>query len=156
MQMAGLGGFAEEMLVHRNSIVKVPDELPLDRGALLGCAVMTGVGSVFNGAKVEPGSTVAVIGCGGIGLNVIQGAVLAGAERVIAVDIHAEKLGLARVFGATETVNASEVDPVGTVVEMTSGGVDYSFEAIGNTKTMAQAYGMLGMGKDGVHDRYRT
>ena len=147
MQMAGLGGFAEEMLVHRNSIVKVPHELPLDRGALLGCAVMTGVGSVFNGAKVEPGSTVAVIGCGGIGLNVIQGAVLAGAERVIAVDIHDQKLELARVFGATDTVNASTTDAVGTVVEMTRGGVHYAFEAIGNPKAMSQAYEMVRMGR---------
>ena len=78
-QMTGLGAFAEEMLVHRNAIVGVPDELPLELGALLGCAVITGVGSVFKGAKVQPGSTVAVIGCGGVGLNIVQGAALEGA-----------------------------------------------------------------------------
>ncbi|RZV41091.1 MAG: alcohol dehydrogenase, partial [Acidimicrobiales bacterium] len=103
-QLGQIGGFAEEMLLHRNGIVTVPDEIPLDRAALLGCAVLTGVGSVFNGAKVQPGSTVAVIGAGGIGVNIIQGAILAGASRVIAVDLRAEKLELAKVFGATDVV----------------------------------------------------
>ncbi len=146
-QLAGLGGFAEELLVHRNSVVKVPDELPLDRGALLGCAVVTGIGSVFNGAKVAPGSTVAVIGTGGIGLNIVQGAVLAGAERVIAVDLHAEKLELATTFGATDVINASDVDPVEAVIELTSGGVDYSFEAIGLPQTAGQAFQMIRPGR---------
>lgn len=142
-QMSGLGGFAEEMLVHRNGIVRVPHELPLDVGALLGCAVITGVGSVFNGARVQAGSTVAVIGAGGVGLNIVQGALLAGAERIIAVDLNPEKLALARSFGATDTVNGADVDAVAAVVEMTSGGVDYAFEAIGLSATAAQAVRMV-------------
>ena len=142
-QMSGLGGFAEEMLVHRNGIVKVPDELPLELGALLGCAVITGVGSVFNGARVQAGSTVAVIGAGGVGLNVVQGAYLAGAERIIAVDLNPEKLALARTFGATDVVDGSQVDAVAAVVELTSGGADYAFEAIGLSATAAQAVMMV-------------
>lgn len=142
-QMSGLGGFAEEMLVHRNGIVQVPDELPLELGALLGCAVITGVGSVFNGARVQAGSTVAVIGVGGVGLNVVQGAYLAGAERIIAVDLNPEKLALARTFGATDVVNGADTNAVAAVVEMTSGGVDYAFEAIGLSATAAQAVMMV-------------
>ncbi len=142
-QMSGIGGFAEQMLVHRNTITKVPEELPLDVGAVLGCAVLTGVGAAFKTARVKPGSTVAVVGVGGIGLNVIQGAALAGALRIIAVDLNAEKLKLARTFGATDGVNASEVDAVGEVVEMTQGGVDSSFEAIGLATTANQAFRML-------------
>jgi S-(hydroxymethyl)glutathione dehydrogenase/alcohol dehydrogenase len=142
-QMSGLGGFAEEMLVHRNGIVKVPHELPLELGALLGCAVITGVGSVFNGARVQAGSTVAVIGAGGVGLNIVQGALLAGAERIIAVDLNPEKLALATAFGATDTVNGADVDAVAAVVDMTDGGVDYAFEAIGLSATAAQAVQMV-------------
>lgn len=142
-QMSGLGGFAEEMLVHRNGIVKVPDELPLELGALLGCAVITGVGSVFNGARIRAGSTVAVIGAGGVGLNIVQGARLAGAERIIAVDLNAEKLALAVTFGATDVVDGSASDAVQAVVEMTGGGVDAAFEAIGLSTTAAQAVQMV-------------
>lgn len=145
-QMSGLGGFAEEMLVHRNGIVQVTDDLPLELGALLGCAVITGVGSVFNGARIRAGSTVAVIGAGGVGLNIVQGARLAGAERIIAVDLNAEKLALATVFGATDVVNGSEVDAVASVVEMTGGGVDVAFEAIGLSATAAQAVQMVRAG----------
>lgn len=145
-QFAGLGGFAEMMLVHHNAVVKVPDELPADMGALLGCGVITGVGSAIRGAKVEPGSTVAVIGCGGIGLNIVQGAALAGAGRIIAVDLHREKLELAATFGATGVVDASEGDPVATVVEATDGGVDYAFEAIGLPETARQAFDMAAPG----------
>ncbi len=145
--MAGLGGFAEEMIVHRNSIVKVPDELPMHLGALLGCAVITGVGAVFNSAKVRPGSTVAVIGAGGIGLNIVQGARLAGAERIIAVDLNPEKLALARTFGATDVVDGSDGEAVAAVRELTDGGVDASFEAIGLTATAQQAFEMLRPGR---------
>lgn len=146
-QMSGLGGFAEEMLVHRNGIVKVPDELPLHLGALLGCAVITGVGAVFNSAQVRPGSSVAVIGAGGIGLNIVQGARLAGAERIIAVDLSADKLALATQFGATDVVNASDGDPIAAVTEMTGGGVEYAFEAIGLPLTAGQAFGMIRPGR---------
>ncbi len=142
-QMSGLGGFAEEMLVHRNGIVKVTDELPLDVGALLGCAVVTGVGSVFNGARLQAGSTVAVIGVGGVGLNIVQGARLAGAERIIAVDLNAEKLALATTFGATDVIDGSDGDAVAAVIEMTGGGVDAAFEAIGLPATAAQAVQMV-------------
>lgn len=145
--LAGLGAFAERMLVHRNAIVAVPRELPLDRAALLGCAVVTGVGSVVNGAHVEPGSSVAVIGCGGIGLNVVQGAALAGAERIIAIDLQKKKLDLARVFGATDVIDASSGDPVAQVQELMKGGVDYAFEAIGLAKTAEQAFAMIRPGR---------
>ncbi|HEY5662879.1 MAG TPA: Zn-dependent alcohol dehydrogenase [Ilumatobacter sp.] len=146
-QMTGLGAFAEEMLVHRNAIVKVPDELPLELGALLGCAVITGVGSVVNGARLRPGATVAVIGCGGVGLNIVQGAVIAGAERIIAVDLNPEKLALARLFGATDVVNGAETDPVQAVQELTKGGVDAAFEAIGLPVTAQQAFRMVRPGR---------
>lgn len=146
-QMTGLGAFAEEMLVHRNAIVKVPDALPLDVGALLGCAVITGVGSVINGAKLRPGSTVAVIGCGGVGLNIVQGALIAGAERIIAIDLNPEKLALATVFGATDVIDGSDTDPVKAVQELTGGGVDAAFEAIGLPATAQQAFRMIRPGR---------
>lgn len=146
-QMSGLGGFAEQMLVHRNGIVRVPDDLPLHLGALLGCAVITGVGAVFNSAQVRAGSTVAVIGVGGIGLNIVQGARLAGAERIIAVDLNPEKLALAETFGATDVVDGSDGDAVGTVVELTGGGVDAAFEAIGLNATAQQAFQMIRPGR---------
>lgn len=142
-QMAGLGGFGEMMLTHRNALTKVPEELPLELGALLGCAVITGVGAVFNTARVQAGSTVAVVGVGGIGLNIIQGAHLAGAERIIAVDLNPDKLELAKTFGATDGVNAAEGDAAAEVVELTQGGADSSFEAIGLAATANQAFRMI-------------
>jgi S-(hydroxymethyl)glutathione dehydrogenase/alcohol dehydrogenase len=145
--LGSLGGLAEQMLVHRNALVAVPTDLPLDRAALLGCAVLTGVGSVFNGAKVRPGETVAVIGCGGIGLNIVQGARIAGAERIIAVDRQASKLELAHMFGATDVVDASDGDPVADVLERTGGGVDHAFEAVGLAATIAQAFEMVRPGR---------
>jgi S-(hydroxymethyl)glutathione dehydrogenase/alcohol dehydrogenase len=110
---------------------------------LVGCGVMTGVGAIFHAAKVEPGSTVAVIGCGGIGLSAVNGAAIAGAERIIAIDTVASKLEKAREMGATDTINASNIDPVDAVKEMTGGGVPYSFEAIGLKKTAEQSFAML-------------
>jgi len=141
-----LGSFAEAMLVHEHALVKIDPAMPLDRAALLGCGTITGVGAVFSTAKVPPGSTVAVIGCGGVGLNVIQGAVLAGASRVIAVDMRESKLEMARRFGATDTVDASNVDAVHAVIELTKGGVEYSFEAIGLSATAEQSFAMLARG----------
>jgi S-(hydroxymethyl)glutathione dehydrogenase/alcohol dehydrogenase len=138
-----LGAFAEQMLLHEHALVKIRKDMPLDRAALIGCAVTTGVGSVFRTAAVEPGSTVAVIGCGGIGLSAINGAALAGASRIIAVDVHDHKLELAEQFGATDGINASSVDPVEAVLEWTGGGIDYSFEALGLKKTCEQAFAML-------------
>jgi S-(hydroxymethyl)glutathione dehydrogenase / alcohol dehydrogenase len=142
-QAFNLSSFAEQMLVHENAMVKIDPDVPLDRAALVGCGVMTGVGAVFNAAKVEPGATVAVIGCGGVGLSAVNGAALAGAERIIAIDTLASKLELARELGATDTLNASNADPVQQVRELTGGGVHYSFEALGTKATAEQAFGML-------------
>jgi S-(hydroxymethyl)glutathione dehydrogenase/alcohol dehydrogenase len=145
-QFSDLSCYAEKMLVHEKAVVKITDELPLEKAALLGCSVVTGVGAVQNTAKVGPGDIVAVVGCGGIGLNAIQGARIAGAERIIAVDRIAEKLDLARVFGATDTVNASDKDAVAEIIEMTGGGVDHAIEAVGLKQTAEQCFNMLGMG----------
>jgi S-(hydroxymethyl)glutathione dehydrogenase / alcohol dehydrogenase len=142
-QAFNLSSFAEQMLVHENAMVKIDADVPLDRAALVGCGVMTGVGAVFNAAKVEPGATVAVIGCGGVGLSAVNGAALAGAERIIAIDTVASKLEIARELGATDTLNASNADPVQQVRELTGGGVHYSFEALGTKTTAEQAFGML-------------
>jgi S-(hydroxymethyl)glutathione dehydrogenase / alcohol dehydrogenase len=139
--ISALGTFAERAVVPAGAAVRLPEDVPLDRAALIGCAVMTGVGAVVNTARVRPGSQVAVFGAGGVGLNVIQGAVLAGAERVVAVDVNAQKLGLAETFGATHLVDASRGDPVPAVRELTAGrGADYAFEAIGRKDTIEQAY----------------
>jgi S-(hydroxymethyl)glutathione dehydrogenase/alcohol dehydrogenase len=145
-QFLRLSAFAEMMLVHENTLVKIREEMPLDRAALIGCAVTTGLGAVFNTAKVTPGSSVAVIGCGGVGLNSVQGAVIAGAGRVIAVDMNPWKLELARTFGATDLVDARAGDPVEQVRELTSGGVEYAFEAIGLKVTAEQSFAMLQKG----------
>jgi S-(hydroxymethyl)glutathione dehydrogenase / alcohol dehydrogenase len=142
-QFLNLSSFAEQMLVHENAMVKIDPDIPLDRAALVGCGVMTGVGAVFNAAKVEPGATVAVIGCGGVGLSAVNGAALAGAERIIAIDTVPSKLEVARELGATDTLNASNADPVKAVRDMTGGGVHYSFEALGTKATAEQAFGML-------------
>jgi S-(hydroxymethyl)glutathione dehydrogenase/alcohol dehydrogenase len=139
----GLGGFAEMLLVHERTLVRLPDEMPLDKASLLGCAGITGLGAVRHTANVRSGQTVAVIGCGGVGLNAIQGARIVGASRIIAVDRVPEKLELARRFGATDTVNASEVDPVAAVAEMTGGGVDHAIEVVGIESTIEQAFAML-------------
>jgi S-(hydroxymethyl)glutathione dehydrogenase/alcohol dehydrogenase len=136
-----LGTMAERAVVPAGSAVKLPDDAPLETAALVGCAVMTGVGAVFNTAGVPPGSTVAVFGAGGIGLNVIQGAAIAGASRIIAVDVSAAKLAFAATFGATDGVDASSADPVAAVKDLTSGrGADFTFEAIGGKQSIEQAY----------------
>ena len=142
-QFANLGSFAEHMLVHEHALVKIRPDMPLDRAALIGCGVMTGVGAVIHTAKVAPGSTVAVIGCGGVGLSCINGAAIAGASRIIAVDMVPSKLDLARKFGATDVVNAKAVNAIEAVKELTGGGVHYAFEAIGLKVTAEQAFGML-------------
>ncbi|UTT50907.1 MULTISPECIES: Zn-dependent alcohol dehydrogenase [Rhodococcus] len=140
---AGLGAFAEAMLAHRNSVVAVPKDIPLRSASILGCAVTTGLGAVFRSARVEPGSDVAVIGTGGIGIAAIQGARIAGAARIIAVDVASEKLRSALRFGATDAVDARECDPVEAVRELTGGGADYTFEAVGNHRTVEQGIAML-------------
>ena len=145
-QFANLGSFAEQMLVHEHAVVKVRKDMPLDRAALIGCGVTTGVGAVIHTAAVEPGATVAVIGCGGVGLSAVNGAAIAGASKVIAVDMVASKLDLARKFGATDTVDASAGDAVEQVRDLTDGGVHYSFEAIGLKVTAEQAFRMIRRG----------
>ena len=145
-QFASLSSFAERMLVHEHAVAKIRDDMPMDRAALIGCGVTTGVGAVIHTAAVEPGSTVAVIGCGGVGLSCINGAALAGAGKVIAVDQVASKLELARKFGATDTVDASASDAVDSVRALTDGGVHYAFEAIGLKITAEQAFRMLRRG----------
>ena len=146
-QFAGLSTFAEEMLVHEHALVRIREDMPLDRAALIGCGVTTGTGAVFRSARVEPGASVAVIGCGGVGISAVQGARIAGAGRIIAVDLEQRKLDWAAQMGATDTVLASDGDPVEAVKELTGGrGVDYSFEAIGLKVTAEQAYGMIARG----------
>jgi S-(hydroxymethyl)glutathione dehydrogenase / alcohol dehydrogenase len=144
-QFAHLSAFAERMLVHEHALVKIRTDMPLDRAALIGCGVTTGLGAALNTAKVRPGSSVAVIGCGGVGLAIIQGSRIAGAGRIIAVDTAAWKLDLARQVGATDGVNAAD-NPAARVVDMTSGGVDYGFEAIGLPATVRDALRMTRKG----------
>ena len=145
-QFLNLSSFAEYMLVHEHALAKIREDMPFDLAALIGCGVTTGVGSVIHTAGVEPGSSVAVIGCGGVGLSAINGAAIAGAGRIIAIDVVPGKLDLAKEFGATDVVNSAEDDPVGTVRELTGGGVHYSFEAIGLAKTAQQAFKMVRRG----------
>lgn len=142
----GVSSFAEEVVVPASGAIKVRDDAPLDVIAVVGCAVATGVGAVLNTAAVEPGATVAVIGCGGVGLNIVQGARLAGAERIIAIDIVPEKTQLALQFGATDRIDAAHGDPVAQLYELIPDGVDYAFDAIGRTSTTEQAIRMLGLG----------
>ena len=140
----GVSTFSEYTVILEKALVKVPEDVPLQQAALLGCAVITGIGAVMNAARVKPGSQVAVFGSGGVGLNVIQGAALAGAEKIIAVDLLDNKLEMARQFGATHTVNASAGDPVEQVRSLTEQkGVDYAFEVIGLPKTVRQAFDSL-------------
>ena len=143
--LANIGSFAEKMLLHENAVVRIDADMPMDRAALLGCGVITGAGAAMRTARVEPGSTVAVFGAGGVGLSAIQGAQIAGARQIIAVDIRENKLAMAKEFGATHTVDASSGDPVEAVkaTAWSEGGVDYSFEAIGLAKVLEQAVRVL-------------
>jgi S-(hydroxymethyl)glutathione dehydrogenase/alcohol dehydrogenase len=149
-QFAHLSGFAERMLLHENALVKIRDEMPLEQAALIGCGVTTGVGAALNTAKIAPGSSVAVIGCGGVGLSALQGARIAGAGRIIAVDTVPWKLELARKLGASDVVNAADGDPAAAVKELTAGGVETAFECIGTAGTCQQAVAMLCRGGTAV------
>lgn len=136
----GTSTFARFTVVPEIALAKIRSDAPLDRVCLLGCGVTTGIGAVLRTARVEPGASVAVFGLGGIGLSVIQGAVMAGAERIIGVDLNPGKFALARQLGATDLLDPREIaDVVQAIVEMTDGGVDYSFECIGNVEVMGQA-----------------
>jgi len=136
----GCSAFAEYAVVSRYSAVKVDSSLPLDEAALFGCAVLTGVGAVVNTAQVRAGSSVAVVGLGGVGLASVLGAVASGARSVVAVDLSAEKLALAKELGATHTFNAAEADLVDKVKAATKGGVDYAIEMAGSTRAFETAY----------------
>jgi len=140
-QFAGIGSVAELTVVAENACIPIAADVPLDRACLIGCGVMTGVGAVINTARVQPGQSVAVFGAGGVGLNVIQGAVLAGANPIIAIDLNERKLGFAKQFGATHTVNAGSTDPVTAVLDLTGmRGADYAFEVIGRLEVVTQAF----------------
>ena len=145
-QFLNLSSFAEQMLIHEHACVAIRKDMPFDVAALIGCSVTTGVGAVIHTSNVRPGETVAVIGCGGVGLAAVNGAAIAGAGRIIAIDMHGSKLNLAKEFGATDVVDASQGNPVAQVLEMTGGGVDHSFEAIGLKATTEQAFKMLARG----------
>lgn len=146
-QFLNLSSFAEQMLIHEHACVAIRKDMPLDRAALIGCSVTTGVGAVIHTSGVRPGETVAVVGAGGVGLACINGAAIAGAGRIIAIDMQGSKLNLAKEFGATDVVNPKDGDPVQQVMELTNGlGVHHSFEAIGLKATTEQAFRMLGRG----------
>ena len=139
-----MGAFAEQMLVHDSGVVPIRRDMPFDRACLIGCGVTTGFGAVVNKAQVRPGETVAVIGCGGVGLSAINGAAVSGAGRIIAIDRVPSKLELAKVFGATDGIDASQGDVVKQVRALTNGrGVDHAIEAIGLKQTIEDAFNML-------------
>ena len=142
----GVSSFAERVVVPVSGAIRVRKDAPLDVLALVGCAVATGVGAVTKTANVQPGSTVAVIGCGGVGLNCVQGARLAGAARIVAVDIMPEKLELARRLGATDVIDSSRRDAVAALKAAVPEGLDYIFDAIGKISTTEQAIAALGLG----------
>lgn len=146
-QLQGLGGFAEQALIHENQLVAIDKSMPFPQASIIGCAVVTGCGAVFNAAKVAPGQSVVVFGCGGVGLNAIQAAKLAGATTIIGVDIQQAKLDLARKFGATDVIDSSQVSAVGAVLALTGGaGVDHAFVMIGVPAVAQAAMAVLGFG----------
>ena len=137
----GVSCHAHDVVVPEAGVIPISADLPLDVASLFGCAVMTGVGAVWNAARLRPGETIAIFGTGGVGLNAIQGAAVAGAGMIVAVDVRDNKLDYARQFGATHTINAAQTDPVQAIKELTERlGVDYAIEAIGNPTVIGQAY----------------
>jgi S-(hydroxymethyl)glutathione dehydrogenase / alcohol dehydrogenase len=142
----GVSSFAEEVVVPASGAIKIRADAPLDLCALVGCAVATGVGAVRNTAQVEPGATVAVIGCGGVGLSVVQGARLARAERIVAIDVLAAKTDVAMQVGATDALTVTPGTAVEALHDLLPDGVDYAFDAIGHTATTEEAIAMLGLG----------
>ncbi len=141
------GAFAEEVVVEQSQIVVIPPEVPLDSASLLACGVITGLGAVVNSAKVPPGSNVAVIGTGGVGLNAVQGAVLCGAKTIIAIDLSDDKLAAAGRFGATESINPAKREVPDVVRGLTEGrGVDYAFVTVGAKAAVEQAFGLIRRG----------
>ncbi|WP_192349126.1 zinc-binding dehydrogenase [Algoriphagus sp. Y33] len=145
-QAFGLGGFAEKALVHQNQLAKIPKEMPFAQACLLGCGTVTGAGAIINTAKVRPGDSVAIIGAGGVGLNAVSGAKIAGATTIIVVDIQDDKLEFSKKFGATHIINSKNEDPIAKVMEITGVGVDAAFEVIGLPVTSKQALSMAKRG----------
>ena len=145
-QAFGLGGFAAQALIHENQLVKIPIEMPFPQAALLGCGVVTGAGAVLNTARVRPGDTVAIIGAGGVGLNAVTAASLAGAAQIIAIDIHDVTLQKARRFGASDVINSATVNVVEAVRELLPDGVDSVFDFVGLNEVTTQALEMLTVG----------
>lgn len=141
-----LSSFAEQMLVHENAVAKIRRDMPLDRAALIGCGVLTGFGAVANTARPRPGESVAVIGCGGVGMAAVNGAWIAGAGRIIAIDINAAKLQLATKLGATDLINPADGNVVEQVMELTGGGVHHAIECLGLKETADQAFKMTARG----------
>jgi S-(hydroxymethyl)glutathione dehydrogenase/alcohol dehydrogenase len=146
MQFANLSSFAEEMLCPDRSLVKIREDMPLDRACLIGCGVTTGLGAALNTVDIPAGASVAIIGCGGVGLAALQGARITGAGKIIAIDAQPWKFDLAKDLGATDVVNATEGDPVAAVQALTGGGADFVFECIGLVPTVQQAVQMTGRG----------
>jgi len=139
-QFLGVSSYAEHMLLHENSLVKIDPDLPLDRAALVGCGVLTGVGAALRSSGLQAGQTVAVFGCGGVGLSIVQGARIGGARQIIGIDVFDSKLETARRVGATHVVNGKRDDPVKAVRSLTGGaGVDHAFEAVGDARLVRQA-----------------
>ena len=144
---SGCGVMAEYATLSVDNVVKIDKGIPLDRAALVGCAVTTGVGAVFNTARVRPGSVVAVFGCGGVGLNVVQGAAIAGAVKILAIDSNEAKLEMARAFGATDVLKVTPgEDPTKAIKKATAGGPDYAFECVGSGELAGLAFKCLGRG----------
>ena len=149
-QMGKLGVFGEYVVTDQRACHPIPDDVPIEVAGLIGCSVTTGVGAVINQPTARAGMTVAVIGCGGVGLNAIQGAALLNASKIIAVDVHDHKLDFAVKFGATDTVNARKVDPIAAVRELTGGGADFTFDTFGSAETSSQAIEAAGKGGTAV------
>ncbi|WP_285028594.1 Zn-dependent alcohol dehydrogenase [Plantibacter sp. ME-Dv--P-122b] len=142
-QVFGLGGFAQRALIHENQLVKVSDAIPFAQAALLGCGVVTGAGAVINTSNTQAGDAVVIIGAGGVGLNAINGAVVAGATTIIAVDVSDDKLEKAKRFGATHTVNSTKVDPIAEVLSITGRGADAAFDFVGIPAVTASGLEMI-------------
>ncbi|MDX6234612.1 MAG: S-(hydroxymethyl)glutathione dehydrogenase / alcohol dehydrogenase [Nocardioidaceae bacterium] len=145
-QFLNVSSFAEMLLVHETAAVRIDKRMPLDLAALVGCGVTTGLGAVLNKAQVRPGQTVAVLGCGGIGLSAIQGARIAGATQIIAVDLNADKLKVAQAVGATHGVDANDGDVSEQIRQLTGGGVDHCIEAVGSVATATASVEALAVG----------
>ena len=142
----GLGGFAERALIHENQLALVPKELPFPQAALLGCGVVTGAGSVLNTADVKAGETVVILGAGGVGLNAVSGARIAGASRTVVIDIQPNRLDAAKRFGATDVIDSSKTNSIEAVHDLLPGGADHVFDFVGLKSVVEQGVAMLGVG----------